>query len=111
MATIYATATEYLANALTITRGSVDNITGVGVYHDINPDTVPTVEDFTMVTLVDGTAEPPDPLAETGVIDVLSLIGPRAGDVVLTPGDYQRWVLITTATEDIIRKVDVLEVL
>jgi hypothetical protein len=111
VASIYRTGTEYLANELTILRGTVDDITAVGVYHNVDPDIVPAVEDFTTVTLADGTAEPPDPLAEAGKIDVLSLIGPRAGDVVLTPGDYQRWVLVKTATEDVIRKVDVLEVL
>ena len=52
-----------------------------------------------------------DPLADGQNTDVLSLIGPRDGDVELIPGDYQRWVLITTATEDKIRRVDVLEVL
>jgi hypothetical protein len=50
---------------------------------------------------------------------VLSLIGPGdvglsvpAGDLTLTgPADYQRWVMVVTATEVIIRSVDVLEVL
>ncbi|SET43687.1 hypothetical protein [Nonomuraea wenchangensis] len=111
MAEIFHTATEYVANAITITRGSVADIVSVGVYHTTDPNSVPSVEDFTSVTLVDGTAAEPDPLAEAGVIDVLSLIGPRNGEVELTAGDYQRFVLITTATEDIIRKVDVLTIL
>lgn len=112
MAQIFSTGTEYVANEVTITRGSVDDIVAVGVYHDTDPDTVPAVDDFTTVTLVDGTADPPDALSEEGKIDVLSLIGARdEADLALTAGDYQRWVLLQTSTEDIIRKVDVLEVL
>lgn len=110
MAEVYSTATEYVANAITITRGSVSDIVSVGVYHTLDPNEVPAVAEFTTVTLADGTEEPLPPLAEAGVIDVLSLIGPRNGQVSLTAGDYQRFVLITTATEDIIRKVDVLTV-
>ncbi len=112
MAEIYNTGTEYVANALTITRGSVSDIVTVGVYHTTDPNTIPAVDDFTTVTLADGTADDPDPLAEDGVIDVLSLIGAReAADLALEAGDYQRFILVTTATEDIIRKVDVLTVL
>lgn len=111
MATIYSSGTEYAANALTILRGTVSDITSVGVYHTLDAEEIPVVGDFTTVTLVDGTAEPPDALSEAGIIDVLSLIGPRAGDVTLTPGVYQRWVLIVTATEDIIRRPDTLEIL
>ena len=112
MAEIYNTATEYRANAITITRGLVSDITGVGVYHTTNPNEVPTAAQFTPVTLVDGVNSPTDPLAENGVIDVLSLIGPKeSADLVLTPGDYQRFVLVQTANEDIIRKVDTVTVL
>lgn len=111
MVEIFSTGTEYVANELTITRGSVDDIVSVGVYHTADPEEIPDVEDFTEVTLVDGTAVPPDSLAEAGKIDVLSLIGPRNGDVTLAAGDYQRWVLVTTATEDIIRRPDTLTVL
>jgi len=111
MAELYRTATEYVANEITLLRGSAADIVEVGVYHDEDPNNVPAVEDFTPVALVDGTASPPDPLAENGRIDVLSLVGPRDGDVELQPGDYQRWILIKTATEDIIRKVDVLTIL
>lgn len=107
MAELFSTATEFLANELTILRGTSADITAVGVYHDVDPQVVPAVLDFTTVALV----EAPDPLAEGDKIDVLSLIGPRDGDLVLTPGDYQRWVLVTTAVEDVIRQVDVLEVL
>ena len=112
MATKFTTATEYIANQITILRGTVANITSVGVYHNTDPNIVPTVAQFTTVSLVDGVKDPPDANSETGKIDVLSLIGPKIGahlDLV-TPGDYQRWVLIQTANEDVIRKVDVLTI-
>lgn len=111
MAQLFHTGTEYVANQITLLRGTVANILSVGVYHNINPNTIPAVSDFITVHLADGTSLPPDPLGETGKIDVLSLIGPRGGDVNLAAGDYQRWVCVTTATEDIIRKVDVLTIL
>src|SRR5690606_1593353 len=109
MAEIYRTATEYLANEIKITRGKVSDITAVGVYHSTDPSYIPSPGDFTRVTLVDGTTEPPDPLAERGVGGVLSLVGPR-GVSSLPPGDHQRWVLVQTASEDIIRRVDVVTV-
>lgn len=111
MAEIYRTGTEYTANQITLTRGTVGDITAVGVFHSTDPSVIPAVEDFTIVQLVDGTATPPDELAETGKVDVLALIGPRGGDVTLTPGDYQRWVLVQTALEDIVRRPDVLSIL
>lgn len=111
VAEIYRTGTEWTANDVTITRGTVADITAVGVYHSADPSVIPDVADFVTVQLVDGVKQPPDELAEAGKIDVLALVGPRAGDVVLTPGDYQRWVLVQTATEDIIRRPDVLTIL
>jgi hypothetical protein len=111
VAEIYSTGTEYVANEITITRGTVGDITAVGVFHTTDPAVIPTVAQFTTVTLADGTAEPPDTLSEPGVIDVLSLIGPRGGQVTLSAGDYQRFILISTATEDIIRRPDTLTVL
>lgn len=112
---LYHTATEYLSNALTISRGSINDITAVGVYHDSDPGVIPDVLDFTTVVLADGTAGPSGQnyeLAITGEIDVVSLIGPKAGaDLSLTAGDYQRFVLVQTANEDIIRKVDTITVL
>ena len=104
---IYSTATEYTANEITLSRGTAADITGVGVFHSTDPTDVPTVAQFTMTTLV----EPGDELADGNKIDVLTLVGPRAGQVNLAAGDWQRWVLVTTATEDIIRKVDVVTVL
>lgn len=106
MVDLYHTATEYLANAITITRGSVTDIISVGVYHTLSPTLIPEESDFTVVTLV----KPGDPLAQGTNTDVLSLVGPADGDVVLTAGDWQRWVLVKTSTEVIIRKVDVVEV-
>lgn len=109
MAHIYADSTEYVANALTIRRGTVDDITAVGVYHTTDEGMRPAVADFTPATLVDGTATPADALSITGVVDVLSLIGPR-GDITLAPDTYYRWVLVSTSTEDMIRRVGTLEV-
>lgn len=105
-ATIYSTATEYIANAITVIRGSVDDIIDVGVYFNLNPNITPAVSDFVSTRLV----KPGSPLAQGTNTDVLSLIGPRSGDLALAPGVYQVWVLLRTATEDIIRKVDTLEV-
>jgi len=113
MVTLYSTGTEYTANAITLLRGTVSDIISVGVYHNTDPNIIPAVGDFNTVTLVDGTAEPPDALSEAGFIDVLSRIGARAeaGVISLAAGDHQRWVLLTTADEDIIRPVDIVEVL
>ncbi len=106
--TQFTMATEYTANELTLKRGDVSDIVYVGVYHNINPNTKPTLAEFTEVTLVDGTG----PLADGTKIDVLSLIGPKVGaDLNLSvAGDYQRWVRVSTATEDVIRKVDVITI-
>lgn len=110
--TLYNTATEYVANAISITRGTVSDILSVGVYHNTNPATIPAVGDFTTVQLVDGTEIPLPPLGEAGFIDILSLIGPGgSADVDLAPGDWQRWCLITTAAENVIRKVDTITIL
>lgn len=110
---VYSTGTEYLANQITLTRGTVGDIARVGVYHNTDPNVKPTPEQFTTVDLVNGTTTPPDPLAETGKIDLLSLIGARSSEpsLALAPGDYQRWGLVSTATEDIIRKIDTITVL
>lgn len=113
---IYNTATEYIANTLTITRGHVSDITRVGIYVNTNPNQIPAVTDFTTVTLVDGTILPLPPLAVTGQVDVVTKVGPGSADVpagdlsTLTPGSYQVWVLVVTASEAIIRKVDTLTV-
>jgi hypothetical protein len=119
-ASIYSTATEYIANAITLTRGSVSDIVKVGIYVNVSPNTIPAVSQFTTVTLVDGTAGGTlPPLAVAGEIDVLTKVGPGSagppvvppGDLAsLTPGSYQVWILIVTATEAIIRKVDTLTV-
>jgi hypothetical protein len=78
------------------------------VYHTTDAAVKPTVAQFTMVTLV----KPGDALADGTNLDVLSLIGPKTGaQLALTPGDYQRWVLVQTASEDVIRKVDTITVI
>lgn len=115
-AQLFSTATEYIANAITLTRGHVSDITSVGIYVNTNPNTVPTVSQFTTVTLVDGTATPLPGLAVAGEIDVLTRVGAgatgvAAGDLsTLTAGSYQVWILIMTASEAIIRKVDTLTI-
>ncbi|WND33940.1 hypothetical protein RI578_06385 [Streptomyces sp. BB1-1-1] len=115
---LYSTATEYTSNALTFTRGGPVNVTAVGVYHTTDLGEIPAVTDFTIVQLVNGVASPDGPLAQDGVIDVVALIGPAVGaDLALTPGTYQRWVLVQTEGvdtrpgEDIIRKADTITVL
>jgi hypothetical protein len=108
MVELYSTATEFLANAITLTRGTAADITAVGVYHTLTPTEVPEESDFTEVLLV----EPGDPLAEGTNLDVLSLVGPAVtADLVLAAGDWQRFVMVKTASETIIRKVDVVTIL
>lgn len=107
MAEIYHTGTEFAANQITFTRGTVDDVVSVGVFHTTDAGEVPDVVDFTTVTLV----QPGDPLAEGAKVDVLSLIGPDGGDVTLPAGTYQRWLLIETTTEKIIRRPDTLVIL
>lgn len=107
MADLFSTATEYLANELTFTRGSIEDILSVGVYHTTDPDEVPAPEDFTTVDLVG----PGDPLADGNKVDVLSLIGPKDGSHdELAPGVHHRWVYVETASEDIIRRAGTVTV-
>lgn len=106
MAEIFSTATEYIANAISLTRGSYADIVSVGTFFTTDPLVVPTPAQFTAATLV----APTHPLGDGVNYDVVTLVGPRGGAVSLPPGDYQVWVLIKTANEDIIRRVDVLEV-
>jgi hypothetical protein len=84
----------------------------VGVYHTTNLAYIPVLTDFVTVTLADGTTDPPNPLAIPGEIDVVASIGPRGQVTTLsTPGDYQRFIYVKTAAEDIIRKTDVVTIL
>jgi hypothetical protein len=115
-ASIYATATEYIANTLTITRGQYSDITSVGICANVNPNTIPAVGDFTTVQLVNGNILPLPPLAVTGQVDVVTKVGPGGsgvtpGDLSLAAGSYQVWILVKTASEVIIRKVDTLSIL
>ena len=71
---LFANATEYIANAITLSRGKVTDIKSVGIYVNTNPNIIPTVTQFTTVQLVDGTGIPPlPPLAVAGEIDVVTL--------------------------------------
>lgn len=106
---LYHSATEYISNALTFTRGTSSDVTSVGFYATTVLNAIPLVASFTSVTLA---IAPGNPLAIAGETDVVTLVGPRSGQVNYTvPGDYQVFVLVTTATEDIIRKCDVLTIL
>ena len=108
---LYNTATEYVASAITILRGTVADITNVGFYATTSLVTIPAVGDFTIVTLVDGTGGVVPPLGVRGEIDVLTLIGSGGDITTLTAGDYQVFILIQTASENIIRKIDTLTIL
>jgi len=102
---IWITATEYRRNALTINSGTIADISAVGVALRDNPNDVPDpsgtgLGEFTSVVL-----------DEDGP-DVVTLFGPRGGDIVpAAVGDYQVFVLIRTADEDIIRRPSVLTVM
>lgn len=115
---LFSTATEYIANAITLSRGVVGDIVSVGIYVNTDPNTIPEASDFTTVTLVDGTGSLPLPaLAVAGEIDIVTKVGPGGGSVsagdlsTLTAGDYQVWTLIKTASEIIIRKIDALTIM
>lgn len=109
MVSQYKEGTEWIANEITLHRGVVADILTVGIYHNTNPNTHPAIGDFTIVTLEDGTG----PLADGTKIDILSRIGPKVGAHInlSVAGDYQRWGLIQTAQEDIIRKLDTITIL
>src|SRR4029077_11320550 len=102
---IWITATEYRRNSLTINSGTVGDILQVGVALRSNPNDVPDptgtgLGEFTAVTL-----DPAGP-------DVLTLFGPRGGDIIPSGvGDFQVFVLIRTADEDIIRRPSILTVM
>lgn len=115
MTDLYRSATEYVANELTLLRGTVSDIVSVGIDMESNPATIPVVTDFTTVLLISPTTTPGSPLLDGTKIDVVSKIGPGGGAVspghfTLVQGDYQRWVLITTADEQIIRRPDVVTI-
>ncbi len=105
--TLYSTGSEWVANEITMLRGTIADVTSVGVYHTTSPNAVPAVAQFVVVTKV----VPGDPLAEGDKNDVASRVGARAGAIALAAGDYQRFVLLVTADEDIIRYVDTITVL
>lgn len=115
-ASVYRTATEYTANELTLSRGNAGDIVSVGVAMISDPATVPAVGAFTPVLLISPETTPGHALLDGTKIDVVAKIGPGGGAVAagdfpaLTAGDYQRWVLVETADELIIRRPDVVSV-
>lgn len=107
MADIFEHATEYRRNRLLITSGFVAQITAVGIALSTDPNAVPDpgisppdMGDYTPITL-DDTVSPPE---------VVTLIGPRGGDINPTVGEYQVFILIRTSEEDIIRLPNTLTV-
>ena len=83
MSDIWITATEYRRNALTLVDGTVGDIVSVGIALRSNPNDVP---DPTGAGLGEFTAVALDP---TGP-DIVTLIGPRGGDIVpVAVGDYR----------------------
>jgi hypothetical protein len=120
-ADLFDTATEHIAVEFDLTRGVFADIVSVGMYLTTDPAEVPLVSEFVPVVAVDGTGTPPlPPLAEAGKMDIVAKVGPGGGAV--TAGhfnfssltapetDHQVWTLITTATEHIIRRPDVLTI-
>jgi hypothetical protein len=116
MVSLYNTATEYTANQITLNRGTESGIVSVGVAMESNPATVPAVAAFTAVLLIGPQTTPSSPLLDGTKIDIVAKIGPGAGAVTpghfaaLTPGDYQRWTLGTTADEHRSRRPDVVTI-
>ena len=115
MTTLFRTATEYLANQITFTRGTVSDVVTVGVYMNTDPSIVPTPAQFTTVLLISHTTTPASPLLDGTKTDIVSKVGPGFGSISpghlnLTPGDYQRWTSVSTADEFIIRRPDVVTI-
>lgn len=106
MAEIFQYATEYRRNPLDIASGSVADINAVGIALTTDPNDIPDpggvtdLGEFTEVTL-DDTVDPPE---------VVTLIGPRDGDLNPDVGDWQVFILIRTDDEDIIRQPNTLTV-
>lgn len=106
--TMAHTATQYLANSLQFNRGTPADVLSVGAFYATDPNQVPQVSDFYTSQLV----KPGDALAEGNLVDILTLVGARPSAAVsLSAGDYQVWLLVTTSDEDIIFKMDTLELL
>ncbi len=103
---VYSTATTWLSNEVTMLRGTFADVTSCGVFHSTSPNAVPTVAQFTAATKV----VPGDPLAEGTKNDVASRIGARTGAIALAAGDYQRFILLVTASEDLIFYTDTISV-
>ena len=86
MVTLYETETALTANALTLHRGTEEDILEVLVYYDEDPNAIPAYGDFTAVEFITS-----GPLQEGNLLDVLASIGPgiNEGEVQLDPGDFQ----------------------
>jgi hypothetical protein len=105
MSDIYITATEYRRNSLTIVEGTVGDITAVGIALRSDPNDVPDPSGAGLGEFTAATLDPTGP-------DIVTLIGPRDGDIVAPAvGDFQVFILVRTAEEDIIRKPSTLTVM
>lgn len=106
--TINRGATEYVGDPVTFTRGSASDIVSVASLHTQDPTLRPLVAQFVhAATLVSSQSHP----LWAGTVEVVTRIGPRAGAVSLAPGDWQRWVLVSTADEDIIESTGTVTIL
>lgn len=108
--------TEWVAMALTFTRGSSADVTAVGIYLDLDPNASPDAAAFTTppggsFAAITQLVEAPNPLAQGSIIDILSHVGESGTDIQPPAGDYQVWGLVQTADEKIVRKAGTLTML
>lgn len=112
---LFSTATEYLWVPIVEVRAPlpVENTT-VGLFFSTNPNSIPTVADFTTGILVIPGSEPlgdtPGPKAQTWIA---LLVGPDSVNNTILPsaGDYQVFSLIVAGPEKIIRRAGVVTLL
>lgn len=114
---LVATGTEWRRFPVTFTWGDHTDVIEVGVYLTLDPAEVPTVNLFDTATLVDFADYQ---LGDGEHTYIAALIGARADPQVIDipePGQGQEddpvqvWARIATNDEDILRRVDTLEVL
>lgn len=98
--------TEYVGDPITVGRGSINDILTSKSFHTQDPTIKPIVADFVDPASVIRSSTNP---LWAGVTEVVTRVGPR-GEVTLAPGDWQRWVLLSTADEDIIEATGVVTI-
>jgi len=92
----YHGETKYIGDPITMLRGTVADILTVKTLHTAAGQPSPAPADFTETAILVADASHP---LWAGTPEVVTHLGPR-GDVILTVGDWQRWVLLSTADED-----------